>query len=345
LFKFVEENQNLKPRRSVMHCSKNYLLVVFSAVALSLFCFATSFADVVYRAKASTSGFMGMGNMEMETISTLKGDKQKQETNTKFIGPTAQYMPKGGEQKQVTITRLDKELIWSINVLEKTYAQMTFDQVRKMMGKGMVEEEEAPEEEMEAKFKLDVKKSGQKKKIGGYDCDEFVITMVSEGKDAMSGEAQEFEVQTHLWISPDVKGYDQIENFQRKMAEKMGWEGMYAPGLTQALTQYGMETEELTKKLKEIKGFPMLTVIKVKTAGEETTEGEAEKEKSEQKEAMEKAMKMLGKKMKEAEEPEEKGVLYTMTTEVTDIQVKEVADSEFELPEGLKKQETPPEIK
>ncbi len=324
-----------------MYSPKNCLSVVFFVVVLFLFCFTSSFADVVYRAKGSSSGIMGMGNVETETVSMLKGDRQKEETSTKFTGPMARYMPQGGEQKQITITRLDKELIWSIDMSQKTYTQVTFDEMRKMMGQGMVEEDTAPEEEMEAEFTVDVKKSGQKKKIGGYDCEEFVITMVGQGKDAMSGEAQEFEVFTHLWVSQKVKGYDQIESFQKKMAEKMGWEGMYGPGVTQALTRYGMETEELTKKMNQIKGFPMLTVIKMKATGD-VAEGLDEEEKAEQKEAMEMAMKMLGKKMKEGDKPEEKGVLFTMTTEVTDIQVKAVTDSEFELPEGVKKQESLP---
>lgn len=327
-----------------MHSRKNDLLILLSVLFLFLFFFSNSFADVIYKQKGSTSGFMGMGNMEMETTIMLKGDKQKQESSTKFMGAMAQYMPGGGEQSQMTITRLDKEMIWNIDMLKKTYTEMTFDDMKKMMGMAMAESEKAAEEDVEANVKVDVKKSGQKKKIAGYECEEFIVKMVAEGKDVMSGETQEFEVNTHLWVSPKVKGYDQIESFQKKMAEKMGFEGKYEPGLAQVLTRYGIEAEELTKKMKEIKGFPMLTVVKMKATGE-TAEELDEEEKAEQKEAMEMAMKMMGKKMEKAEEPEEEGVLMTMTTEITEIQVKDVTDSEFELPEGLKKQDVPMQMK
>lgn len=326
-----------------MHSRKSYLLILLSVLFLFLFFFSDSFADVIYKQKGSTSGFMGMGNMEMETTIMLKGDKQKQESSTKFMGAMTQYMPGGGEQSQMTITRLDKEMIWNIDMLKKTYTEMTFDDMKKMMGMATAESEKAAEEDVEAKVTVDVKKSGQKKKIAGYECEEFIIKMVAEGRDVMSGETQEFEVNTHLWVSPKVKGYDQIESFQKKMAEKMGFEGKYEPGLAQVLTRYGIEAEELTKKMKEIKGFPMLTVVKMKTTAE-TAELD-EEEKAEQKEAMEMAMKMMGKKMEKAEEPEEEGVLMTMTTEITEIQVKDVTDSEFELPEGLKKQEVPMQMK
>jgi hypothetical protein len=278
-------------------------------------------------------------NIEMESTIMLKGDGQRQESVSKFTGPMAKAMPNGGKEQHVTITRLDKELIWDIDVLEKTYTQMSFDELR-MMGQGVVEEEEAPEESTEVKFKVDVKKSGQKKKIGGYDCEEFIITMVSQGKDVTTGETHEFEVQTHLWVTPDVKGYDQIENFQKRMAQAMGWEGNYDPNLSQAMTQYGMDGKEMVKEMSQIKGFPMLTVIKLKGSEEEMTESEKE-EKAEQEEVMKKAMGFLGKKV----EPEEKGVIFTMSTEVTDIQVNEVAVSQFELPEGLKKEEIPLEDK
>jgi hypothetical protein len=326
-----------------MHSRKSDLLILLSVLFLFLFFFSDSSADVVYKQKGSTSGFMGMGNMEIETTIMLKGDKQNQKSSTKFVGAMAQYMPGVGEQSQMTITRLDKEMIWNIDMLKKTYTEMTFDDMKKMMGKAMAESEKAAEEDVETKVKVDVKKTGQKKKIAGYECEEFIIKVVAEGKDVMSGETQEFEVNTHLWVSPKVKGYDQIESFQKKMAEKMGFEGKYEPGLAQVLTRYSIEAEELTKKMKEIKGLPMLTVVKMKATGE-TAELD-EEEKAEQKEAMEMAMKMMGKKMEKAEEPEEEGVLMTMTTEITEIEVKDVTDSEFELPEGLKKQDVPMQMK
>jgi len=327
-----------------MHFRKKYLLALFSLLAFLLLCFATSFGDVVYKQKSTSSGFMGMGNVETENIIMFKGDKQRDESVSKFGGPMAQFMPKGGEQKQVTIIRLDKEVIWNIDMAEKTYTEMSFDELKKMMGMAMADTEMAAEEEAETKFKLDVKKTGQKKEIAGYECEEFVIEMKAEGKDAMTGETQEFEVTSHLWVSPKVKGYDQIENFEKKMADKMGWKGKYEPGMAQVLARYGIEGEELAKKMKEIKGFPMLTVVKMKAIGEMAEEMD-EEEAAEQKEAMEMAMKMMGKELEKEEEPEEEGVLMTMTTEVTEIQVTEVGDSEFELPEGLKKREVPSHMK
>jgi hypothetical protein len=322
-----------------MHSSKKSLLIVLSILVLILFCFATSSADVVYKQKATTSGFMGMGNTQTESITMLKGDKLKDESTTKFTGPMAKFMPKGGEQKQINITRLDKELIWNIDMAEKTYTEISFGEMKMMMKEFKPEEMEEPEEEIEAKVQLDVEKSGQKKKIGGYECEEFIIKMITEGKDPQTGKTGKFELHTHLWVSPDVKGYDQIEEFHKKMAEKMGFKEEYGMNAMQGLNQYGVETEELAKKMKEIKGFPMLTVMKMKTFGEEMTEAE-EEEKAEQQEAMEMAMKMMGKKTGEAEEPEEEGVLMTITTEITEIHIKGVDDSEFELPEGLKKKET-----
>lgn len=324
-----------------MHSPKNHLFVALFITVLFFFCFATSFAEVIYKQKSTSSGFMGMGTMDIETITVLKGDKQKQEISTKFTGAMAQYMPKAGEQKQIILTRLDKELVWNIDMSQKAYTEMSFEQMRKMMEKGMTEKEKMPEEEVEAKFQIDVEKSGQKNKIGGYECEEFIIKMITEGKDTQTDKTGKFEIHTHLWVSPKVKGSDQIEKFQKKMAQKMGWEEGYGAGLVQGLNQYGIETEELSKKMEEIKGFPMLTVVKMKTFGEEITEAD-EEEKSEEEEAMEMAKKMLGKKMEKEGKPEEKGVVFTVTTEITDIQIKKVADSEFELPKGLKKQDPSP---
>jgi len=161
--------------------------------------------------------------------------------------------------------------------------------------------------------------------------------MIAEGRDPQTGKAQEFEIQTDLWVSPSVEGYDQLQDFQMKMAQKMGWEGGQYANFAQGLSQFGLDTEKLAKKMDEIKGFPLLTVVKMKASGEGI--GETEEEKAEQEEQMRKAMEMMGKKMEKEEEPREKGVIFEMTTEVTEIQAKGVADSEFELPLGLKKQD------
>lgn len=319
-----------------MYSSKNYLLIILALFVLFFFSFSVSFADLVYKSKASTSGIMGMGKMDMETTTMLKGDKQRQDTKTKFAGAMTQFMPGGGEQNQLTITRLDKDLIWTINLTEKTYTEMTFDQMKKMMERVKTQVKEKPEEEVETKLQFDVKKTGQKKKIGGYECEEYIITMVAEGRDPQTGKAQEFEVQTDLWVSPKVEGYDQLQDFQMKMAQKMGWEGGQYANFAQGLGQFGLDTEGMAKKMNEIKGFPMLTMVKMKASGDEIAE--SEEQRAEQEEQMRKAMEMMGKKM-EKEEPREKGVIFEMTTEVIEIQTKGVTDSEFELPEGLKKQD------
>jgi hypothetical protein len=319
-----------------MHYSRNYLLIILSLFVLILFSFSVSFADLVYKSKASTSGIMGMGEMEMETTTMFKGDKQRQETVSKFTGAMAQYMPGGGEQKQITITRLDKELIWNVNLTDKTYTEMSLAQVKMMMERMKSQIKKKPEEE-EAKFQFDAKKTGQKKKIGGYECEEHIVNMIAEGRDPQTGKVQEFEVQTHLWVSSKVKGYDQIQDFQKKMAQKMGWEGGQYANFMQGLGQFGLDTEELAKKMNEIKGFPMLTVVKMKASGEEITE--SEEERAEQEKAMKEAMELLGKKVGKEEKPKEKGVIFEMATEVTEVQVKGVTDSEFELPQGMKKQD------
>ena len=317
-----------------MHYSRNYVLITLSFVVSFFFLFSVSYADLVYKSRASTSGIMGMGKMEMETTTSLKGDKQRQDTKTKFVGAMAQYMPGGGEQNQVVITRLDKELIWNINITDKTYTEMTFAQVKTMMGKVKTQVMKKPEGE-EAKLQFEAKKTGQKKKIGGYECEEHFIKMIAEGRDPQTGKVQEFEVHSHLWVSSKVKGYDQLQDFQKKMAQKMGWEGGQYANFAQGLGQFGLDTDELAKKMSEIKGFPMLTVVKMKSFSEEMAE--AEEERAEQEKAMREAMELLGKKVEKDEKPKEKGLLFEMATEVTEVLVKGVADSEFELPQGMKK--------
>jgi hypothetical protein len=76
-----------------------------------------------------------------------------------------------------------------------------------------------------------------------------------------------------MWLVPEIPGYDQVRDFDRKLAEKMAIMGqgmgmdfsrMLAanPGATQAVTDMGKEMEK-------IKGVPVMQVMRMGT----TTDG------------------------------------------------------------------------
>ena len=162
------------------------------------------------------------------------------------------YMPgmfrtEVGNEEGVMIIRLDKQVMYNIDVKKKTYSEMTFADLEKMSKKAGAKMDEAmsemqkslkdmPEEQRkmveqmmknrmpskgEKAPKVDVTKSGEKQTISGYACTKYIVR--EGGKDLLS-----------LWTTKDVKGFEgmrkDMEGFQKRMMsmDPRGGEGLAA---------------------------------------------------------------------------------------------------------------------
>jgi len=327
-------------------------LVLFAVILL--FFFSLSTADVVYKSKTVTSGMMGMGEMETETVTKIKGDKKREESITKFAGGMMKMMMKGKEEKEISITRLDKGVVWDIDLKEKSYTELSFEQMKKMMKMAKPQLLEKEKKEVEAKTTFKVNNTGKKGKISGYICEEVLVKMITEGKDPKTGEEGKLTVDVQMWVTQEVKEFGQIEAFNKKMAQKLGM-GEYGEKMFGGMGQFGVDTELLSKKAEEVKGFPLKTVVTMKpemdmeTEDElkEEDEGDEEDEEDEENEEEDysEMQKEMMKKMGVSPEGAKGGMLFKITTIIEDIRKEKVADSEFDLPEGLTKEEVQMEFK
>ncbi len=157
------------------------------------------------------------------------------------------------------IVRLDKKMIYQIDPTEKTYSEMTFDeweaQMKKMSQKMDAQTEELqkkmesmPEEQrkmveqmmgnqMAAKkgkdAKIDVKKTGETKKIAGLGCTKYTVTR--DGKEALA-----------LWATKDLKGFDTMRKDIQEFSSRM-------------MASDFQGTKGLAEAMNKVDGFPMET--------------------------------------------------------------------------------------
>ena len=132
------------------------------------------------------------------------------------------------------IVRLDKEVMYTINTKDKTYSEMTFAEIEKLMQRMTSKSDEKmaalqekmknmPEEQrkmmekmmgdkMQSKAKesvIDVTNAGDKKTISGFGCTKYVVTR--DGQEQME-----------LWATKDVKIFDAMrkdfEEYTKRMA-------------------------------------------------------------------------------------------------------------------------------
>jgi len=139
------------------------------------------------------------------------------------------------EAGAVSILRMNKDVIWHINLEDSTYMEMKLSQITDVMSK-MKEafeklSKEMPEaakeewmKEMEGDFK--VKETSEKKKIAGHNCQKFIVITSSEERE--------------VWITKDI-------DFTK-----------YIAGFKDFYKDLGLE-EMISKAMFKIKGFPMVT--------------------------------------------------------------------------------------
>jgi hypothetical protein len=239
-------------------------LILATVAMLSALAAGAVFADVTYEQKITMGGMAAMGG-DTRTTTQISGDKMRKATSMTFSNPMMQKLAKG--QDSAEITRLDRELVWNIDLKAKTYTEMTFAQMREQTAKAMAMMKrggDAPD----AKSTVDVKTPGGTKTIAGVTCREAIITVTTPRVDEESGKTVTSVMTWDTWNAKDAPGLKEMEEFQRRYAEKMGFDEMAAMIGPMAQGMMG-DMKELTAAMKKVGGFPLAFTMTMEGGGAE----------------------------------------------------------------------------
>jgi hypothetical protein len=358
--------------------SRRHLASLVVVAALVFLMVGTALSDVTVQRLVKSGGFGGFGAFETTEKLMISGDKECTKGTTKYSGKFSSLMNKGAKEA-TSITRLDKELIWNLDSNKKTYTELTFDQMRKMMESmgslgGLLNPAQTDSlrkavEKLSAT--VDVNKTGEKKTISGLESERVILTLRSEIKDTLGNVVDTTWVKNDLWMVPIDKVPSELRDFDLKMAEKLGFtEGGPMAGL---LNQYADAMKKLQDKLKELNGYPLASTFSIvmtthaqdkakaeaqvedttgqQTAQEEETPTTEKKDVKSalgglfKKKAKEEAKKKEEQKQKEQQEKAQAQqgprTVLEVTTETQTIETSSVDPSLFEIPAGYKKVEMP----
>ncbi len=346
-------------------CCMGMLLAIFAIMFCTV---GTVNADVTVQRLVKSGGLGGLGAFETTEKLMVSGDKECTKGTTKYSGKFSSLMNKGAKEA-TSITRLDKELIWSIDNDKKTYTELTFEQMKKMMESmsAMLTNPAKQDSLRQAMEKIssnvDVKKTGEKKTIAGLECERVIISMQGETMDATGKPVDTTWVKNDVWMTPLSKVPSELYDFDMKMAEKMGiMEGGPMAGL---LSQYADAMKKLQDKLKELKGYPLASTFSIVTSThaqeKQQSEAKAQGSSEQQEETKEETSTtgktdvksalggLFGKKAKDSAKKKETQentqaqtgpkTVMEVTTETQGIQTGGVDASIFEIPAGYKKVE------
>jgi hypothetical protein len=304
-----------------------------------LLIFAASANADVTRKQTVTSQFMGAN--EGTTIEYYSGDMHTSESTTKWTSGMMKTMSGGKPVESSTIVRLDKQLVWTINPKDKTYTEMTFDQFREMMKKGIATADSAQKEHPDTTsedmytWMVDDKSETGPKTIHGWECKNVHIEATGVNKHDPQDKVL---ITINTWNSSDVPGAKEIQDFGARYVKALGLDQVaLTPGLSQATMFYQKQFQQLMDAAKKAPGEAVQSLMEIKRnqlKSPDLGKAMAEGAKSE---LMGKLP--FGKKKQEPKEekPEyELKVKFSATSELTEASTSAVDATKFEVPAGYK---------
>ncbi len=264
--------------------SRNLLLTIAAALVLA----ATAHADVTMKEKSVSSGLAGFGGGTSERTVVIAGDKSRTDDEHTYTGRFQSLAGGGKPRTSTSITRLDRELIWTLDPQKKTYIEMTFAEMRAAMEKGaaqmqaeMAKPENAKAKDLEMDFKVDVKRTGKRDKVNGFNAEEFIVTLTATPKDKSTGQAAgDYTMSMDQWLSTEVPGQAEIQAYYRRFAEKMGMDPQMQNMMGGMARQYGAGLKQMAEKMKEMKGYPVRSTMTMNMGVTLTPEQQAQMDKA-----------------------------------------------------------------
>ncbi|MGA8670084.1 MAG: hypothetical protein WB679_09425 [Terracidiphilus sp.] len=184
-------------------------------------------------------------------------------------------------QDSIEIIDLDKEAVTHVDLLKHTWYTLTFAEMRARMEAARAKAEKAEKKQapapqdssnannnVQASFDVKVRNTGAHKAVSGLDTSESIMTMTMTATDTSTQQSGAIGITNDMWMTPEVAGYDQLRDFDRRYAEKMAsvmgigagqdFTGMLMahPGATEAMGKMAVEMQKLH-------GIPVMQITRM----------------------------------------------------------------------------------
>jgi len=250
-----------------------------------------------------------------------------------------------------TIVDLSEEKIYEIDAKKKQYTVTTFEELRRQMREarekamkeaekaepGKKEEAQKPTKEYEVDF--DVKETGQKKTITGYDAKNTIVTITVREKGKALEEGGGLVMTNDMWLGPAIPQLKELYEFDLKYAKALqGPEmaAMSAEQMSAMLALFPLASKAMDRMQKDagkLAGTPLETTMTF----------EAVKTKEELAQAQQQSSGsgggglggMLAKKIMKTEPPKARATIVTTHHEVLEVSTT-VAPADLAIPADYK---------
>ncbi|MGE3401690.1 MAG: hypothetical protein AB7K63_03825 [Vicinamibacterales bacterium] len=179
------------------------------------------------------------------------------------------------------IVDLAEEKVYDVNFRDRSYTVKTFDQIRaefEAARKRAAEQapqgggaEPAPqasgEPQREVEIDFDLKESGERKSINGFDAREIVMTITAREKGKTLEQGGGVVITSNSWLAPKIAAMNEVADFERRYAEKLALPVMMnAQQMAAAMAMYPMMADAMRRMQAEsvnMDGTPVQTTVTI----------------------------------------------------------------------------------
>lgn len=326
-------------------------LVRIAAVALPLMTLAApSFAEVKTREKTQVK-LEGMLGRALSWFGG-KGAKEGVESRTAVKGNRKASLNENGG----TIVDLTEEKVYELDAKKKTYTVTTFDEIRRKMREAeerakkeaakeqeKAEPAEKPQEQKPAKeyeVDFDVKDTGQRRQVAGYDARNTIVTITVREKGRKLEESGGMVMTNNMWLGPQIPELKELAEFEMKYWKQLQGPQAVTLSAEQAaavMAMYplvGKAMDRMAKEGDKLAGTPLETTMTFEAvlSDEQLAQAKADQQKSSGGGGI---SGMLAKKLMKKEDPKQRATIFTTIHQFLEVS-KSVAAGDLAIPADYK---------
>jgi hypothetical protein len=263
-------------------------LLVFTSAAFATLAVNVAQADVTLKERMSVEGLgiMAMANMSGTTTSAISGKRGRTDSDIQMENRLARMFARGFGQTS-EIVRLDDDKVYEINLKKREYTETSLSERRAQMEKALEqarqqrEKQPAPTgmDESECEWSeptADVKRTGAKASIAGYDAEQVSVVAKQSCKNRKTGAVCDIGLYLDEWVAPGFTMADEVTKYRMAYAQQMGLTSAGRDVTERAEAMFGRYKSawaKVAEKMKDIKGYPVKTSFSLGMGGPQCQDG------------------------------------------------------------------------
>jgi len=180
------------------------------------------------------------------------------------------------------IVDLKEEKVYNVDFKDKTYTVTTFAEMRRQMEEARKKAEDQAKRATDAstsgaqqakdvEVDFNLKESGAKKAINGFDAREVVMTIAVREKGKTLEQNGGLVMTTNSWLAPRIEAMKEVLDFEKRFAEKLALPTMIdAQQMATVMAMYPMMGDAMKRLQAEsvnLSGTPVMTTMTVEAVG------------------------------------------------------------------------------